>query len=70
MSEQAPERDTSALSDVADAGTTDQDYGNLSVEDAPEGTTNPADLAGTANRGDDQVAHQPDVPRDEGDSQP
>lgn len=36
-----------------DAGVTEQDYGNLSVEDDPKGTTDPADLAGTAGPDDD-----------------
>jgi hypothetical protein len=38
-----------------------QGYGSLTVEDDPTGTEDPADLAGTANSGDEQVgpaAHQ------------
>ncbi len=50
MSEQSAARPGG---DAADAGTTDQDVGNLSVEDDAQGTTDPADLAGTADDGDD-----------------
>jgi len=35
------------------AGSTSQDYGNLSVEDDSEGTVDPADLAGTGGPDDD-----------------
>jgi len=48
MSEQMPERTSgSDDQDVAAAGATDEPMGNLSVEDDPQGTTDPADLAGT-----------------------
>ncbi|MDF3048392.1 MAG: hypothetical protein K0R87_30 [Pseudonocardia sp.] len=48
MSEQMPERTTgSDDQDVAAASATDEPMGNLSVEDDPQGTTDPADLAGT-----------------------
>jgi hypothetical protein len=36
------------------------DYGSLSVEDNPEGTVNPADLAGTADESDAEVVYQPE----------
>lgn len=40
--------------DEADkAGTTSQDFGNLSVEDDAEGTVDPADLAGSGGPEDD-----------------
>lgn len=40
--------------DEADkAGSTSQEYGNLSIEDDAEGTVDPADLAGTAGPNDD-----------------
>ena len=40
--------------DEADlASATDQDYGNLSVEDDAEGTVDPAELAGTGGPDDD-----------------
>ena len=44
--------------DVASAGATDEARpgsggANLSIEDDPRGTTDPADLAGTADREDD-----------------
>ena len=35
------------------------EYGSLTVEDNPEGTVDPADLAGTANESDDEVVYQP-----------
>ena len=39
--------------EAAEAGTTAQEYGNLSIEDDAEGTTDPADLAGTGGPDDD-----------------
>lgn len=39
--------------EAARAGSTSQDFGNLSVEDDAEGTTDPADLAGTGDADDD-----------------
>jgi hypothetical protein len=36
-----------------------EEYGSLTVEDDPEGTVDPADLAGTANESDDEVVYQP-----------
>ena len=50
MSEQPADRD-----DVEQAGATDEPAGNLTVEDDPKGTTDPADLAGTGGPGDDAV---------------
>jgi hypothetical protein len=35
------------------AGSTAQEYGNLTVEDDAEGTTDPAELAGTGGPEDD-----------------
>jgi hypothetical protein len=56
MSEQMPEHTAdSADQDVAAAGATDEPAGNLTVEDDPQGTTDPADLAGTGGSGDDGV---------------
>jgi hypothetical protein len=54
MSEQRADRDEVAQ-DVAAAGATDEAAGNLTVEDDPRGTTDPADLAGTGGPGDDGV---------------
>jgi hypothetical protein len=54
MSEQRADRDE-VTQDVAAAGATDEPAGNLTVEDDPQGTTDPADLAGTGGRGDDGV---------------
>jgi hypothetical protein len=41
--------------DAATAGATDEPAGNLTVEDDPQGTTDPADLAGSGDSGDDGV---------------
>jgi hypothetical protein len=41
--------------DVADAGATGRDAGNLTVEDDPHGTTDPGDLAGSGGPQDDAV---------------
>jgi hypothetical protein len=54
MSEQRADRDE-VTQDVAAAGATDEPAGNLTVEDDPQGTTDPADLAGTGGQGDDGV---------------
>ncbi len=51
MSDQHDEPDVSNESE--DAGSTSQDFGNLSVEDDAQGTVDPADLAGTAGADDD-----------------
>ena len=53
MSEQPDRRRGRA--DVAAAGATDEDAGNLTVEDDPQGTTDPADLAGSGESSDDGV---------------
>ena len=37
------------------------DFGSLSVEDDEAGTQDPADLAGTANSDDAEVASEPSV---------
>ena len=54
MSEQRSDRDEVAQ-DVAAAGATDEQAGNLTVEDDPQGTTDPADRAGTGGSQDDGV---------------
>jgi hypothetical protein len=57
MSDQTPEQqenDEQSTSMGAD------EYGSLSVEDNPEGTVNPADLAGTADESDADVVYQPE----------
>ena len=54
LSEQRTEPDEAAR-DAAGAGATDEPAGNLTVEDDPRGTTDPADLAGTGGAGDDAV---------------
>ena len=39
--------------EAANAGSTSQEYGNLSVEDDADGTVDPADLAGSGGAEDD-----------------
>jgi hypothetical protein len=39
----------------------DPEYGSMSVEDDPEGTTDPADLAGTATPADADVGEGPSI---------
>ena len=58
MSEQTSEQRSDpddVARDAAAAGSTDEEAGNLTVEDDPQGTTDPADLAGSGNAGDDAV---------------
>ena len=57
MSDQPSESDR----DEADkAGSTAQEYGNLSIEDDAEGTVDPADLAGSGGPEDDGGPRTPD----------
>lgn len=51
MSDQPAE--TTNDEEAANAGSTSQDYGNLSVEDDADGTVDPADLAGSGGAEDD-----------------
>lgn len=39
----------------------DPDYGSLTIEDDPGGTTDPADLAGTATADDADATQEPSV---------
>ena len=55
MTAQQRDRET----DVDQAGSSDQEYGNLTVEDDPQGTTDPADLADTAGPEDDGGRQDP-----------
>jgi hypothetical protein len=57
MSEQMSERPAGdeVARDVPAAGATDEDAGNLTVEDDPQGTTDPGDLAGSGGSADDGV---------------
>jgi hypothetical protein len=57
MSDTTSERpgDDEVRDDVADAGATQQDAGNLTLEDDPHGTTDPGDLAGTGGPEDEAV---------------
>jgi hypothetical protein len=53
MSEQPIDDGTSAPDDANSAGATSEQFGNLSVEDNPEGTTDPAELAETESPSED-----------------
>ena len=57
MSEQMSDRTDrdDVAQDAATAGSTDEPAGNLTVEDDPQGTTDPADLAGSGSSQDDGV---------------
>ena len=58
MSDQTPEQ-TENDEQGAPTGAAEE-YGSLTVEDNPEGTVFPSDLAGTADESDDQVVYQPE----------
>ena len=54
MSEQtSPGSDPDEVEDTA--GGSEKEAGNLTVEDDPQGTHDPADLAGSGDSGDDAV---------------
>jgi hypothetical protein len=55
MSEQTNDQAATARDEAEKAGATSQDFGNLSIEDDPEGTVDPADLAGSGGPDDDAV---------------
>ncbi|MGV8910061.1 MAG: hypothetical protein ACOH1Y_13855 [Propionicimonas sp.] len=47
------------VNEAAKAGSTSQEFGNLSIEDDAEGTVDPADLAGTGGPDDDGGPENP-----------
>ena len=57
MSEQMSDRTDrgDVAQEVGAGGSTDEPAGNLTVEDDPQGTTDPADLAGSGSPQDDGV---------------
>jgi hypothetical protein len=57
MSEQTPEQ---IENDEQSTPMSVEEYGSLSVEDNPDGTVDPADLAGTADESDADVVYQPE----------
>ena len=59
MSDQTPEP---TENDEQSIPTGAGEYGSLTVEDNPDGTVDPADLAGTADKSDDDVVYQPEHP--------
>jgi hypothetical protein len=61
MSEQPREHQESAGASDDGSGVEQGNYGSLSVEDDAAGTEDPADLAGTANPDDADVASEPSV---------
>ncbi|MFZ1118563.1 MAG: hypothetical protein WAN44_22345 [Propionibacteriaceae bacterium] len=56
MSDQTPEQPED---DQQSTPRGPDEYGSLTVEDNPEGTVDPADLASTAKESDDDVVYQP-----------
>ena len=48
--------DDPSVPDTTDEPTDPEEYGSLTVEDNPEGTTDPAELAGTAGESDEDVS--------------
>jgi hypothetical protein len=57
MSDQTPEQ---TENDEQSTPTGADEYGSLSIEDNPDGTVDPGDLAGTAKESDDDVVYQPE----------
>ncbi|HEY6811190.1 MAG TPA: hypothetical protein VI074_00735 [Propionibacteriaceae bacterium] len=57
MSDQTPEQ---TENDEQSTPMSADEYGSLSVEDNPDGTVDPADLAGTADESDAEVVYQPE----------
>jgi hypothetical protein len=57
MSDQTPEE---TEKDEQSTPTGADEYGSLTVEDNPDGTVDPGDLAGTADESDDDVVYQPE----------
>jgi hypothetical protein len=55
MSDQPNDQAATARDEAEKVGATSQDFGNLSIEDDPEGTVDPADLAGSGGPEDDAV---------------
>ena len=53
MSDQRPDEQTEG--DEQSTSTGAEEYGSLTVEDNPDGTVFPADLAGTADESDDEA---------------
>ena len=48
--------DDPSVTDTTGEPTDPEEYGSLTVEDDPEGTTDPAELAGTADESDEDVS--------------
>jgi hypothetical protein len=57
MSDQTPEQNEN---DEQNTPMSADEYGSLSIEDNPDGTVDPADLAGTADESDAEVVYQPE----------
>ena len=62
MSDQTPEE---SENDEQSTPTGADDYGSLTVEDNPDGTVDPADLADTADESDAEVVYQPEYSEDD-----
>jgi hypothetical protein len=59
MSDQTPEQNENE-NDEQSTPMNAEEYGTLSVEDNPDGTVDPADLADTADESDAEVVYQPE----------
>jgi hypothetical protein len=59
MSEQSPEQSRTDGDAPEESVTEQQKYGSLSIEDDPDGTEDPAELAGSADPDDAVVSYQP-----------
>ena len=68
MSEQSRENRESAEAPNLRSDRDQENHGTLSVEDDPAGTVDPADLAGTAQPDDADVAYRPSSEADEGET--
>lgn len=52
--------DASGAQGDADDPMDREEYGGLSLEDDPQGTVDPAELAGTASEDDDDIGYEPE----------
>jgi hypothetical protein len=60
MSEQPRDSDDPVVTPRPPDESSGTDYGSLSVEDNPEGTVDPAELAGTGRGDDATVGYEPE----------
>lgn len=60
MSESMSEPKSEPTADRDEAPDDGEDLGSLTIEDDPEGTVDPGELAGGADESDDDVVYQPE----------